>query len=643
MATDVQIALQPQAGVDPAAAQLAAAVRQVRASLALLSQQVGQTFVGTVVEAPELPDGFSQISTTLAHTILRLERPIPPGSRVQISVQPGPSPAALPLVTVTPLASERLAALTPQAVQPVQVPAPATFSAPAPLIDMPPAPSSRPVAPIPSPEPAAQSPSLTNTSILSTTSPVSTPIAETLPTAAPRPIPASAPQASQPPAQALVPPVISATRPAASLPPAAFTPPSSGTNTPIISTPSLPDESRAPTPHAVRPSPMPASAPQASQPPAQALVPPVISSTPPATSPPPAAQVPPSTVANIPIASMPSPFTASMTKPLPAVVTHPMPALAPQTSQGPAQAFVPPMISTAVPAASPPPAALVQIQQSAGPLLKTLVRQFSQLPPAVAQAASQLLAQRLPLDRTPPTAAALKTAVLQSGVLLDPPARGATAPDTRTALIQLRSALLNWAGSAVDPIAPVGPRPPPPTRGAPPRAPLPPNPASPEGDGAPRETARHLLSQTEGALARIKLLQLTSQGNDQRLGAATAPAEWNLELPLLVGRELAMAQIQIGRDARDQKSGPEPSWRLRFALRLSAIGEVGAHVALTGRRTSVALWAEDPETASVLEEMLPELSQALRARGLEAGALSIRRGAPQAVASAPVHLMDART
>lgn len=642
MATDVQIALQPQAGVDPAAAQLAAAVRQVRASLALLSQQVGQTFFGTVVEAPELPDGFSQISTTLAHTILRLERPIPPGSRVQISVQPGPSPAAPPLVTVTPLASERPAALAPQAVQPVQVPAPATFSAPAPLLDMPPVPSSRPVTPIPSPA-LAQSPSLTITSNISTTSPVSTPIAETLPTAATRPIPVSAPQASQPPAQALVPPVISATGPAASLPPAAFTPPPSGKNTPIISTPSLPGVSREPTPPAVRPSPVPASAPQASQPPAQAFVPPVISPTPPATSPQPAAQVPPSTVANIPIASTPSPFTASTAKPLPAVVTHQMPALAPQTSQGPAQAFVPPVISAAVPATSPPPAALVQIQQSAGPLLETLVRQFSQLPPAVAQAASQLLAQRLPLDRTPPTAAALKTAVLQSGVLLDPPARGATAPDTRTTLIQLRSALLNWAGSAVDPIAPVGPRPPPPTRGAPPRAPLPPNPASPEGDGAPRETARHLLSQTEGALARIKLLQLTSQGNDQRLGAATAPAEWNLELPLLVGRELAMAQIQIGRDGREQKSGREPSWRLRFALRLSAIGEVGAHVALTGRRTSVALWAEDPETASVLEEMLPELSQALRARGLEAAALSIRRGAPQAIASAPGHLMDART
>ena len=642
MATDVQIALQPQAGVDPAAAQLAAAVRQVRASLALLSQQVGQTFVGTVVEAPELPDGFSQISTTLAHTILRLERPIPPGSRVQISVQPGPSPAAPPLVTVTPLASERPAALAPQAVQPVQVPAPATFSAPAPLLDMPPVPSSRPVTPIPSPAPAAQSPNLTNTSIISTTSPVSTPIAETLPTAAPRPMPASAPQASQPP-QAFVLPVISATGPAASPPPATFTPPTSGINTPIISTPSLRDESRAPTPPAVRPSPMPASAPQASQPPAQALIPPVISPTLPATSPPPAAQVPPSTVANIPIASTPSPFTASIAKPLPAVMPHQMPALAPQTSQPSAQAFVPPMISTAVPAISPPPAALVQIQQSAGPLLETLVRQFSQLPPAVAQAASQLLAQRLPLDRTPPTAAALKTAVLQSGVLLDPPARGATAPDTRTALIQLRSALLNWAGSAVDPIASVGPRSPPPTRGAPPRAPLPPNPASPEGDGAPRETARNLLSQTEGALARIKLLQLTSQGNDQRLGAATAPAEWNLELPLLVGRELAMAQIQIGRDGREQKSGREPSWRLRFALRLSAIGEVGAHVALTGRRTSVALWAEDPETASVLEEMLPELSQALGARGLEAGALSIRRGTPQAVASAPGHLMDART
>lgn len=408
MATDVQIALQSQAGVDPAAAQVAAAVRQVRASLALLSQQVGQSFVGTVVEAPELPSGFSQIATTPAHTILRLERPIPPGSRVQISVQPGPSPTAPPVITVTPLASERL---VPSAPNPVQT----------------------------------------------------------------------------------------------------------------------------------------------------------------------------------------------------------------------------------------PPPQLVQLQQSPGPLIESLGRQLAHLPPAVAQAASQLLAQRLPLDRAPPTAVALKAAVLQSGIFLDAPARAAGPPDIRTALIQLRSALLNWTGGGIDPVAPASRRPPPPMRGAQPRAPLLPTPPIPDDGSPPQETARHLLAQTEGALARLKLMQLTSERNDQRLGTATAPAEWNLELPLLVGRELAMAQIQIGREAREQKSGREQSWRLRFALRLSAIGEVGAHIALTGRRTSVALWAENPETAAVLEDMLPDLSHALAAKGLEVGTLTIKRGAPQPAAAAPGHLMDAMT
>lgn len=399
---NVQTALQPTAGIDPAAVQIAAAVQQARASLGMLAQHVGKSFVGTVQAAPELPHGFQQISTTLAHTIVRLEQPIPVGSVVEMRVSPGSSPGSPPVVTVTLL-------------------------------------------------PATQQ----------------------------------------------------------------------------ISSPS----------------------------PAQML-----------------------------------------------------------------------------------PSQLVHLQQSPGPLYESLNRQLAQLPPAVAQAGAQLLAHRLPLDRTQPSATALKSAILQSGVLLDSPTSKANSPDIRTALTQLRSALLDWMGGSVAPVVPVGRRPPPPMRGAPPRAPeLPPA----DSDAPPQQLARHLLAQTEGALARLKLMQLTSEGNDQRLGTTTAAAEWNLEIPLLVGRELSMAQIQVGRDARDQEAQRRPSWRLRFAMRLSAIGEVGAHIGLSGGRASVALWAEEPATAAVLTELLPELSRGLAARGLEVGAITVKAGAPQSSSTAPGHLMDA--
>ena len=82
---------------------------------------------------------------------------------------------------------------------------------------------------------------------------------------------------------------------------------------------------------------------------------------------------------------------------------------------------------------------------------------------------------------------------------------------------------------------------------------------------------------------------------------------------------------------------------MRFALSFSAIGEVGAEVALLGQSASVALWAADPDTADALESMLPELAPALAARGLDVTGVRLRRGAPQKPARAPGQLLDSAT
>jgi hypothetical protein len=279
-------------------------------------------------------------------------------------------------------------------------------------------------------------------------------------------------------------------------------------------------------------------------------------------------------------------------------------------------------------------------QQSAAPLLQSLAAALPQLPTPVAEAAARVLTNRITLDRGAPSGETLKAAVLKSGVFLDAPAKAGTQPDIRQALGQLRGTLLAWLGDDIAPVAPITrrPAPPPPARGSVPRGQAPELPQATDANA--KEAGKALLSQTDGALSRIKLMQLSTQPADVRPAAIAAPSEWNLELPMMLGHELAMAQIQIGRDGKGKSDPKDKSWRLRFALKFSMLGEVGAQVAMVGTRVSVAIWADEEATAETLEAMLPELAPALTAKGLDLVALTVRRGVPKDEVQPAGRLMD---
>ena len=152
-----------------------------------------------------------------------------------------------------------------------------------------------------------------------------------------------------------------------------------------------------------------------------------------------------------------------------------------------------------------------------------------------------------------------------------------------------------------------------------------------------REIGRALHSHTDAALSRIKLLQLASLPDAQ---AVVAAKEWTVEVPLLLGQQMAMMQFQIsgngGGKARERKRG----WQMRFAVNLSEIGEVGAEIGLNEKSVSVSLWADNPDTAEVLREMLPELAESLASIGLDPGAVLCRTGAPVEAKPASSHLID---
>lgn len=186
--------------------------------------------------------------------------------------------------------------------------------------------------------------------------------------------------------------------------------------------------------------------------------------------------------------------------------------------------------------------------------------------------------------------------------------------------------------------------PPPPVNGALPSA----QPVAPAtlSAHAPLETAlQHLLSDTDGAIARQTLLQIASLPGQTDPSATRADASiprWNFEIPFATPQGTAIAQFEISRDGggRDAK-GTKQVWRARFSLDVEPAGPVHALVSLNGDRTSVRMWAERPATASQLRAGVSQLSQALSRAELTPGEIVVRDGAPSQVTPAvPGHFLD---
>jgi hypothetical protein len=279
-------------------------------------------------------------------------------------------------------------------------------------------------------------------------------------------------------------------------------------------------------------------------------------------------------------------------------------------------------------------------QSSSAPLLSALASPAvrSALPQPVLLAAEQLGALQLPLAAGGIGGAALRNAILSSGIFREAMLASGTSPspqgDVKSALLALRQSLVSWIGkqqpAAVVAVAA------PPVRGAPPRAraaDIPPiDPTSP-----PDEVGRQVLERTESSLARIRLQQHSSLPDS----LASGKAEWNLELPVLIGLHQTSMQIQITRDQENSvPADQERGWQLRFAINLPTLGEVGAQVSLHGGATGVMLWAAEDETRQLMEQEMESLREQLQAAGLQPGSIILRQGVPTSPPLPSGHLLD---
>jgi hypothetical protein len=305
--------------------------------------------------------------------------------------------------------------------------------------------------------------------------------------------------------------------------------------------------------------------------------------------------------------------------------------------------------------------------------VREALKQLLTLPASFAQGAS---------------AADIQKSLKQSGVLLeahlaDPQTPFTPAPDMKATLLGLREALNDWV-ERVPQIAPLTPQevataaaaealgylktsiadgraaraqgdppaaPPaqPPQNAAPaaavaPKVPPPPYRSAPTtGQGpapasitatAPLEMIRDtLIERTEGALARMTLLQSASLGDASAPQQARhdSPPHWNFEIPFMAPPQgAAVAHFEIARDGHHgaASEAKAPVWRANFSITLEPIGPVHAQVAVTGYHASVRLWAERKASAAALRANSAALKDALNGVALVAAELLVREGTP---------------
>lgn len=596
----------PQPAADPAAA----LVRQARASLETLLARPAQSLPATVTA--ELAGGFTRLLAGSESFVLKLQQVLPQGTPVTLRTAPDPSGRP----TLTILASPPQQAAAPVAVARLSGPLPppptvptATTQGPASTV----APSARPVVQsVPPPQPTQQATPASAQSL----APQTIATAATPPANAP-----NAPTPSPPVASSALQPATPAT-PAVPTAPSAMTPSSRATS---ASAPS------AATPSAL---PLVSGPPSAPIGPQQAAAPPVQAATaPPAGQTGAAPFAPPpgvSAIVNQSASSLPA-----------AVVAGQTPAPPSTALPGPTPAATPAAATQALAAALSSPAQAAARQLPLAPLiarLPALLEAAAILPRPVVAAAEKLLANRIDLNRGAPDASRLRAAVTAASIGTEPGARP-SATDARAALLGLRAGLLTMLGDKVEAVAPLTPQPPPPLRGETLRA-TDPQPRMPADSSEP--SLRQLLGHADAALSRLKLLQHASQPPDPTR-AQSQPAEFRVELPVVFGAETTMLHLAVNRDPPRRADDRRPrGWRMRFAVKLSAIGEVGADIGLMGQAANVALWAAEPATADLLEAMLPELGPALAACGLAVTGLTLRRAAVPSPTT-PGRLLDAAT
>ena len=157
-------------------------------------------------------------------------------------------------------------------------------------------------------------------------------------------------------------------------------------------------------------------------------------------------------------------------------------------------------------------------------------------------------------------------------------------------------------------------------------------------DPAARQATLEFMQRIGDQVERSQLATALSQGAaGAAAGTQTGPNQptWLLEIPLQLANEAHALRLGI---REEDESGEARSgggrWRIDLAMEWPRLGPLHAALVLQGERIDVDLFADQPETVTLLETTRPTLARALSDSGLTPGRLGTYPGPPPASAQA---------
>lgn len=145
--------------------------------------------------------------------------------------------------------------------------------------------------------------------------------------------------------------------------------------------------------------------------------------------------------------------------------------------------------------------------------------------------------------------------------------------------------------------------------------------------GSAARTMNMLLQQTEGALARLQMTQLTSlQDND------STKQVWNHEIPVRNGDQTDLFQIRIEQDKQkeegEESEDDKENWTVTLTFDLDGLGPMYTRLIMADDTLSTVLWAEKEKTVTLVNQQLPRLEKNYTKAGLNIGHVICHKGKP---------------
>ncbi len=143
-----------------------------------------------------------------------------------------------------------------------------------------------------------------------------------------------------------------------------------------------------------------------------------------------------------------------------------------------------------------------------------------------------------------------------------------------------------------------------------------------DADAEPEQVAMLTLrDELEGALSTIMLKQLAAWRADGRA--------WSFDIPFRIDDAVYSVALRIEREPTHAgvKSDPEDTdWKILINVTLPKLGDVTAELFLRGEKVSVVLYAQQDDTARLMNGSLHQLKSNLEGRGLNVSVLLCHQG-----------------